>query len=58
MIEEIISDPPVISYNHKFLAQFHSGASKIMDTMRLMSLCSIIARTPIGIHLNGCISCE
>ena len=39
----------VVSFNDKLLAKFHSGTLSIIDTMRLMSLFSIIDRTSIGI---------
>ena len=45
-------DLPVVSNSHKLLAEFHSGTLRIMDTMRLISLFSIIARAPIEVPLN------
>ena len=52
ILQEIMGDPPVVTMDHKLPAQFHSGTLKIMDTMRLMSLFWIIAKTPIGIRLK------
>ena len=55
MLEEIIGDLPVASNIHKFLGKFHSGTLRFVDTMRLISLFSVIGRTPIpvvGIHLK------
>ena len=51
--QEIIGDLPVESISHKFLAKFHSGTSSIIDTMRLISLFWISARTSIRIPLNN-----
>ena len=36
--KEIIGDPVVVSNNHNLFAKFDSGALRIIDTMRLMSL--------------------
>ena len=41
------------SNNHEMLAKFHSGTLRIMDTIRLMLLFSIIARKLIGIRLKS-----
>ena len=49
MLEEIIGDLPAVSNNQKLLAKFHSG---ILRIMRLISLFSIIAQTPVGILLK------
>ena len=48
----MIGDLRVVSNDHKLFAKLHSGTLKITDTMRLMSLFLIIARTPIGIRLK------
>ena len=38
----IIGDVQIVSDNHKFLAKFHSGALRITDPMRLVSLFLVI----------------
>ena len=51
-LTEIIGDLQIVSNNNKCLAKFHSGTLRIIDTMRIMPLSKIIARTPIGILLE------
>ena len=38
LLQEIIGDLPIVSNNDRFLAKFHSGTLRIIDTMRLMPL--------------------
>ena len=49
MLEEIIGDFPLGSNNNKLLAKFCSGKLRMMDTIRLIWLFLVIARTSIGI---------
>ena len=53
MLRVIFDNLPEEGSNRRLLAKSHSGTLRIMDTMRLMWLFLIIARTPIRARLNS-----